>query len=51
MPRPEGLRTAYPLTVVPRGAVLRKGVEYELPELSDAPPSPADTGDAAVVRP
>ena len=35
MPLPEGLRTAYPLTEVPLGEVLRKGVDYELPELSD----------------
>ena len=35
MPLPEGLRTAYPLTEVPLGEVLRKGVDYELPELSE----------------
>ena len=37
MPRPGGLCTAYPLTLVPPGEVLRKGVEYELPELSEVP--------------
>ncbi len=34
MPLPEGLRTAYPLTEVPLGEVLRKGVDYELPDVS-----------------
>jgi hypothetical protein len=37
MPRPEGLRTAYPLTEAPLGEVLRKGVEYELPTRSAVP--------------
>jgi|TARA_B100001964_G_C14173528_1_gene572682 hypothetical protein len=37
MPLPVGLRTAYPLTEMREGEVLRKEVEYELPALSNVP--------------
>jgi hypothetical protein len=35
---PEGLRTVYPLTLLKTNEVLRRGVAYELPSLSDAQP-------------
>ena len=37
MPLREGLRTAYPLTELPAGEVLRHGVEHELPALTEPP--------------
>jgi len=47
MPLPSGLRTAYPLTKIETLDVLRKGVPYELPPLSDSDRPPATGAEAA----
>jgi len=39
----EGLRTAYPLSMLPTNEIVRRGVRYTMPPVVEAPPPPGPT--------